>query len=186
MMKDQQVIYSLAYLHTILEAGEKGYAVAAINVKNRGLKILFKTFAQQRARFKEEIRAELQRLGTKMEPRASYRGMIHRGRMNIFATLIIETEGREKMILNEITLGERIAKKTYEQALKKDLPVDICSLLERQYKEVSDVVDQIELILGKNGKREMIFLYDSENDVEKIVQSLHHAGFPAEEIEKIN
>ncbi len=40
---------ALDYLYRIVEAGEKGYAVAAANVDNRGLKLLFKSYAQQRA-----------------------------------------------------------------------------------------------------------------------------------------
>ena len=185
-MADQQGINSLAYLHTMNEAGEKGYAVAAMNVKNLGLKILFKAFAQQRARFKDEIRVELQRLGVDITPRTSFRGMVHRGRMNIFATLIIEADGRERMVLREITFGEKVAKSTYEKALRKELPAETCKLLDRQYKEVCDTLEQIYLMLGRDGKRQMIFLYDSARDVEKIVKTLHQAGFPAEAIEKIS
>ena len=184
-MADQKLVNSLATLHTIVDAGEKGFAVAASNFKNRGLKVLFKAVAQQRARFKQEIRAEMRRLGSDVEPRTSFRGMVHRGRMNIFATLVIETEEREKMILSEILVGESVAKRTYEKMLKKDMPVEICQILERQYQEVLGVIDQVQLIHGRNGKRQVIFLYDSEKDVEKIIQTLSKAGFPAETVERI-
>jgi len=39
---------ALVYLYKIVEAGEKGYAVVASNVKNRALKILFQSYSQQR------------------------------------------------------------------------------------------------------------------------------------------
>lgn len=182
---EQSVVNSLAYLHTINDAGEKGYAVAALNCKNRGLKVLFKAFAQQRSKFKQEISAELERVGADFQPRTSFRGMVHRGRINIFATLIIETDGREKMILNEILLGETVAKKTYEKALQKILPATTRRLLEIQYVAVCAVIEQVRLIRGYEGKRQVIFLYDSEKDVEKILQSLKQAGFPAETAERI-
>ena len=168
MMTDRSVINSLANLHKILDAGEKGLAVSALNIKNRALKVLFKAVAQQRARFKQEIRTELQRLGADFEPANSFLGMVHRGRINIFSTLIIETDGREKMILSEILLGEAAALRTYEKTLKKDLPADIRQIIERQYAEVRLTVEQVRLIRGRNGNRQLVFLYDSEKDVEKI------------------
>jgi len=51
---------ALAYLYKYVEAGEKGYAVVASNVRNRALKILYRAYAQQRLTFKEEIFAEIQ------------------------------------------------------------------------------------------------------------------------------
>ena len=54
---------ALVYLYKYIEAGEKGYAVVASNVRNRALKILYRAYAQQRLKFKEEIFDEIQRLG---------------------------------------------------------------------------------------------------------------------------
>jgi uncharacterized protein (TIGR02284 family) len=184
-MTDQRIVKSLASLHAIVDASEKGYAVAALNLKNPGLKVLFKTFAQQRARFRQEIQDELKRLGAATQPRISFRGVVHRGRINIFATLIIEADEREKMVLSEVLLGESVAKKTYEKTLKKELPPETRAVLERQYRQVQAVVDQVHLLRGKNGKRQLVFLYDSEKDIEKIYGSLRQAGFPAETVERV-
>lgn len=55
--------HALVYLHKYVEAGEKGYAIVASNVRNGALRILYRAYAQQRLKFKEEIFDETQRLG---------------------------------------------------------------------------------------------------------------------------
>lgn len=70
---------ALASLYKIVEAGERGYAVVASNVNNRALKTLYKSYAQQRLRFKEEIFAEIQRLGGYARPTSNFLSIVHRG-----------------------------------------------------------------------------------------------------------
>jgi uncharacterized protein (TIGR02284 family) len=167
---------ALTDLYKIVEAGEKGYTVVASNVSNRALKVLFKTYSQQRLQFKEEIFAEIQRLGGDARPGSSVLGMIHRGRIDIFATLTIGAENVEKVLLKEVILGERVAIKAYENALKKELPPETRSMLERQFEALRKVVDQIRLLRGQNGKKLVLRLYDSRSDAEQALQSLKIAG----------
>ena len=166
----------LADLYKIVEAGEKGYAVVASNVSNRALKVLFKSHVQQRLNFKEEILAEIRRLGGDAEPGSSVLGMIHRGRIDIFATLTIGAENVEKVLLKEVMLGEGVAIRAYENALKKELPPETRSMLERQFEELRKVVDQIRMLRGHNGKRLVLRLFDSRSDAEQALQSLKRAG----------
>ena len=167
---------ALTDLYKIVEAGEKGYTVVASNVSNRALKVLFKTYSQQRLQFKEEIFAEIQRLGGDVRPGSSVLGMIHRGRIDIFATLTIGTENVEKVLLKEVMLGERVAIKAYENALKKEFPPETRSMLERQFEALRKVVDQIRLLRGQNGKKLVLRLYDSRSDAKQALQSLKIAG----------
>ena len=166
----------LADLYKIVEAGEKGYAVVASNVSNRALKVLFRSHLQQRLNFKEEILAEIRRLGGDAEPGSSVLGMIHRGRIDIFATLTIGAENVEKVLLKEVLLGEGVAIRAYENALKKELPPETRSMLERQFEELRKVVDQIRMLRGQNGKRLILRLFDSRSDAEQALDSLKRAG----------
>ena len=172
----------LADLYKIVEAGEKGYAVVASNVRNRALKVLFKSHVQQRLNFKEEILAEIRRLDGDAEPSSSVLGMIHRGRIDIFATLTIGAESVEKVLLKEVMLGERVAIRAYENALKKELPPETRAMLERQFEDLRRVVDQIQLLRGQNGKRLTMRLYDSRSDAEDALQSLKSAGISEDTI----
>ncbi|MDQ3004627.1 MAG: PA2169 family four-helix-bundle protein [Chloroflexota bacterium] len=166
----------LADLYKIVEAGEKGYAAVASNVSNRALKVLFKSHVQQRVNFKEEILAEIRRLGGDAEPGSSVLGMIHRGRIDIFATLTIGAENVEKVLLKEVMLGEGVAIRAYENTLKKELPPETRSMLERQFEDLRKVVDQVRLLRGQNGKRLVLRLFDSRSDAEQALQSLKRAG----------
>ncbi len=185
-MNSQRVVKALGYLYRIVEAGERGYAVAASNVSNRALKILFQTFAQQRARFKDELISEIQRLGGHAHMSSSFLGIVHRGRIDIFAALTIGAENVEKVVLKEVMIGERVALRAYENTLKKDLPSEPRQLVTRQFEEVRRVVDQVRLMRGRKGKQMEVRLYDSKADAEKAFQALKKAGIPGNEIEMEN
>ena len=174
---------ALSSLYKIVEASEKGYAVVASNVKNRALKILFQSYAQQRRKFKEEIFQEIRRLGgAETRPRDNILGVIHRGRIDIFATLTIGEENVEKVLLKEVRLGENVALRAYERTLKQDLPPETRALIDGQYQEVQRIVDQVRLLRGHAGKRLMLRLYDSRTDAEQAVQSLQQAGISEKDI----
>ena len=177
---------ALVNLYKIVEAGEKGYAVVAANVSNHALKILYKSYAQQRFQFKEEIFAEIQRLGGHARPRDNFLGLVHRGRIDIFAALTIGAENVEKVVLKELLLGETVAVKAYQKTLKKDLPPETREILGRHFDEVRNVVEQVRLLKGQNGKRLVLRLYDSKTDAEEALQSLKSAGFSEKAIEMEN
>src|SRR6266498_4363735 len=188
-MNSQRVVKALGYLYRIVEAGERGYAVAASNVSNRALKLLFQSFAQQRANFKDELAAEIQRLGDhahRSTSLSSFLGLVHRGRIDIFAALTIGAENVEKVVLKEVMIGERVALRAYEKTLKKDLPSEPRQLVTRQFEEVRRVVEQVRLMRGRKGKQMEVRLYDSKADAEKAFQALKKAGIPENEIEMEN
>jgi uncharacterized protein (TIGR02284 family) len=188
-MSNRQTLKALSSLYRIVEAGERGYAVAAANVDNRGLKLLFKSFAQQRANFKTEIFKMMQYLESHVRVPGSgltsILAMIHRGRIDIFAALTIGDENVEKVVLKEVVLGEGVALRAYENTLKKDLPPDVRELVAHQFNEVRQVVEQVNLMRGRDGKRLLIRLYDTETDANHAVQRLQEAGFHQEDIERV-
>jgi uncharacterized protein (TIGR02284 family) len=185
-MTNLQALKPLGYLFRIVEAGEKGYAVAAANVNNRGLKLILKSLAQQRANFKVEIFAEMQRLGSKTWPRSSVRGMLHRGRIDIFAALTIGDENRERVVLKEVMVGERVALKAYARTLKAKLPYETRDIVAAQFEQVKKDVDQIQSMLGRAGKRLVVRLYDNNTDATRAIHALTRADYPGAQIEKVS
>jgi uncharacterized protein (TIGR02284 family) len=174
---------ALVYLYKYVEAGEKGYAVVASNVRNRALKILYRAYAQQRLKFKEEIFDEIQRLGGHTRPRSNILGILHRGRIDIFTALTIGDESVENMLLKEILVGESAALRAYEKTLKADLPPETREMVERQFNEVRNIVEQARLMKGIDGKRLLIRMYDSTQAAEHARQALKDAGVSEEAIE---
>ena len=180
--KTQKVLHNL---YKILEAGEKGYATAATNVHRPGLKILFKRFAQQRSAFKNEVLSALHTLEGDKKPASSIPGMVHRGRVAIFAAMTIEKDKQEKVILKEIALGEGVAIRSYARALASDLPPQIHEMVERQSEAIRKAREQISLLYGKDGKKLVVHLYNTENDAGKAIQLIKETDTTAEVIQQI-
>lgn len=179
-------VKALKNLYKIVEAGERGFAVAATSVDNRGLKVTFKTFAQQRAQFKSELLDKIQRLGGDHRPRSSIRGLIHRGRIAIVASLTIGSENQEKVVLKEAVIGEEVAEKTYKKTLGGELSPELREIVERQFEEVRKVREQVHLMRGKGGKRLVVRLFNSEEDADRAVGALKESGFSQEAVERVS
>lgn len=188
-MSNRQTLKALSSLYRIVEAGEREYAVAAANVNNRGLKLLFKSFAQQRANFKNDIFNEMQHLNGHIHPPgngvSSVFAAIHRGRIDIFAAMTIGDENVEQVVLKEVMLGERVALRAYKNTLEKDLAPEIKKMVARQFEEVDQVVDQGQQMRGRDGKRLLVRLYNTEADAKRALQKLEEAGLAQESMEKI-
>jgi uncharacterized protein (TIGR02284 family) len=184
-IKNASLINSLSYLYTIVEASEKGYAVAASSVKNRAIKVLFKSLASKRAQYKEEIFTELQQLGRTSRPYSTILGAVHRGRIAIFAAMTIGEQNIEKVVLKEVALGERVARYTYKRILRRDLSEGTRSLLQKQYEEIREMVDQVQLMRGKNEKQLVIRLYDTEANADEAIRRLKASGYGVDTIKKV-
>ncbi len=175
----------IGHLCDILDAGERGYAVAAANVNNRALKMLFKTYAQQRARFKAELQEQAGQSSAGFHSPIEFMAMIHRGRINIFAAMTIGDLNRERVVLKEVLLGERAALRAYRRALDNGLPGPLQHLIRRQYSVIQETVGQVELMRGKAGKQVVVRLYDSDAEARRAAKALQDAGFEPASMEKI-
>src|SRR5215204_6332433 len=181
---DGSVIHTLGQLYKIVEAGERGYVGAAANVKNRAIKMLFKSYAQKRAEFKEELFAEIKRRGATERPSGSILATIHRGRVRIFAAMTIGEENIERVVLKEVLFGERIARRTYERILQRDLPEETRAMVQRQFDQVQRAMEQVQNMYGKNGKRLVMRMYDTKADADEAIHRLMLSEYPPESIKK--
>ncbi|RPJ43490.1 MAG: PA2169 family four-helix-bundle protein [Chloroflexi bacterium] len=183
-MTEQKVLRTLRGLYQIADAGEKGYATAASNMIVPALKILFKFYARQRLDFKNEILTELQRLGDESQPGVSIPGAVHRGRVAIFAGMS-DQDGQERVVLREVTRGERAAERAYQKALARDLPEQTREMVERQYREVSQAGAKVRCLRDDVQRRTAVRLAGSEQDTQQAVQTLVSAGIDPDEIETL-
>jgi uncharacterized protein (TIGR02284 family) len=182
-MADRRVTAKLNRLHRLCRAGERGFEVVAQNVSNRGLKLLLKSYAQQRVALAKELREEIQRLGGDNSDRRSVRGIIHRGRISIRLALTIGDQNVENIALGEAIHGENAVVNAYSRALSKDLPEETLAIIERQLTEIEDIRNQVNLLRGRSGKRLVVRLFDSELDTASAVQALEQADFQRSTIE---
>src|SRR6516162_5770950 len=83
--------------------GEEGYRTAARCVNNSDLKVLFTSYAEQRAHFAVELQAEVRRLGADPEKTGTLVGALHRGWTNL-KSIVVGAD--EAAIVAECERGE--------------------------------------------------------------------------------
>jgi uncharacterized protein (TIGR02284 family) len=175
---------TLERVYRIADAGEKGFATAGANMPSPALKMILKLYAQQRMNFKRQILDEMRRLGMDARPGVSVPGAIHRGRVAIFAGMAHST-AQEKIILKEAALGERVAVRTYQEALEIGLPVETRALLERQFGEVRRASQLVHCLRDDPERRSSIHLAGNDQDTQQVVRALVSQGMDPEQIETL-
>ena len=113
--------------------GEQGFRDAADGVKRADLKAVFNEYARQRTQFVNELQRHVTRLGGEAETSGSASGAMHRGWINLKSAI---TGKDDDAILNEAERGEDVAVKAYQKALEEDLPSDLRSVVEEQYRQI--------------------------------------------------
>jgi uncharacterized protein (TIGR02284 family) len=143
----------IAVLNDLVETckdGEKGFRTAALAVPNSELASLFLNYSEQRAGFADELQAEVRRLGGDPEESGTAIGTLHRGWIGLKAAVEGKDEGG---IIAEAERGEDHAVKQYREALEKDLPTPVRTIVEHHYIHVRDAHDHVRamerLVQGK-------------------------------------
>ncbi|MHC4492809.1 MAG: ferritin-like domain-containing protein [Planctomycetota bacterium] len=126
-MREGQWIAMLNRLIETCNDGSHGYETAAQTVHDLKLKQILRRLALERRAFLEELRQEVVRLGGKPINHGTLRGALHRGWMHTTSARASSAGG----VLKEIAFGERTSHKHYEDALRKELPADLKSLVPR-------------------------------------------------------
>ena len=121
--------------------GEQGFLTSADNAKDPELKALFRRRAEDCARGASELQALVAGMGEEPESSGSVAGALHRGWVNIKASVTAEDD---LAILEEVERGEDVAKASYRKALDSgDLSPDARAIVQKQYDGVLRNHDQV-------------------------------------------
>lgn len=120
--------------------GEEGFRTSAEKLQNTEFRRIFENFASQRSRYASELQSQVSRVGGTAETSGHASAALHRGWIDLKSAL---TGNDDHAILAEAERGEDVAVKAYRDAIAKDLPSDIRSLIESQYQEVQDTHNQV-------------------------------------------
>ncbi len=126
----KEAISALNDLIETCKDGANGFRTAAAAVKNTQAKTLFTSRVQVIEHAAQELQAEVRRLGGDPETTGTVAAKVHRGWIDLKAAV---TGKDEAAIITECERGEQVAVKNYEDARKKELPVAVRTLVERQY-----------------------------------------------------
>ncbi|MGY4535220.1 uncharacterized protein (TIGR02284 family) [Pseudomonas sp. TE3786] len=137
---------TISLLNNLIETskdGQKGFRECANDIENAELKGLFTQRSAECAAAAGELQQLVRSLGGDPETSSSATGTLHRGWVNLKSVL---TGHSEKAILNECERGEDVALKHYKEALEKDLPSNVRSILEKQRQGVQRNHDQVKAL----------------------------------------
>jgi uncharacterized protein (TIGR02284 family) len=144
-MDNNDVIATLNNLIETSRDGEEGFRTCAGGVKRSQLKQMFQQAASRCAQAVSELQAQVGALGGDPEGRGSVSGSLHRAWVDIKSTI---TGMDEAAVLAECERGEDVARNAYEDALSKDLPAGVRSMVERQYQGVRQHQDRVRQLRG--------------------------------------
>ena len=136
----KEVVSILNDLIETCKDGEDGFRTAAEHVKSADFRSLFSDYSAQRSKFSSELQIEVTRLGGEAQKSGSISAAAHRGWVDIKSAV---TGGDDAAILAECERGEDNAKKHYRDALAKDLPTEVRSMVERQARTVQETHDRV-------------------------------------------
>lgn len=134
------VISNLNYLIETCKDGQNGFQEAAESVQDSSLKTLFYEYSQQRAQFAGELQALVRDLGGDPENLGSVAASLHRRWIDVKSLIT----GKDDMaILNECERGEDVAKQVYQDAVRKNLPSNVASVVQKQAEAVKEAHDRV-------------------------------------------
>lgn len=124
---------------------EKGFAVAAADVRDPALKSLFERYASERAEHVRALQAAVERMGVVPVNGGTVRGTLHRGWME---TKRVVRGPADRFVLEECERGERQALATYDDAFVEcpldDLPPRVRALLIDQRAHIATAHAELE------------------------------------------
>ena len=139
-MDNDDIISTLNDLIETCKDGEEGFRQCAENAKETQLKSFFSNRAQSCATAASELQQLVRANGGDPETSSGLGGALHRRWVDIKSAI---TGHDDKAILKECERGEDVAVASYRRALEKNLPVEIRSVVEKQYQGVLQNHDQV-------------------------------------------
>jgi uncharacterized protein (TIGR02284 family) len=139
-MDNDDVVSTLNDLIETCKDGEQGFLTCAEDIKRPDLKSMFTRAASRCAEAARELQVEVTKFGGKPEKKGSMAGSAHRRWVDIKQAIMGKDDAA---VLAECERGEDVAKTSYQNALKKDLPPHIRAIVERQYQGVLEHHDTV-------------------------------------------
>jgi len=142
-MKNEQIVDVLNKLVVINNDRIEGYETAIKETDESDLQSIFRQFAATSRKCRQELVAEITKLGGKPEEGTKATGKFFRAWMDVKAAL---TAHDRKAILNSCEFGEDAAVDTYEKVLEddmKDLTPELQSLVRNQFQSIKSEHDKV-------------------------------------------
>jgi uncharacterized protein (TIGR02284 family) len=139
MTKDE-IVDTLNDLIQITEDSHEGYRKSAEDADEEDLKSLFNDFSAQRGAMVRDLQKHVAEQGGAPEASGTVLGGAHRFFVGLKSTVM----GRDRTaLLQEVERGENEAIRRYEQALDKELPTHLASVISQHLSRLQSDRDRI-------------------------------------------
>src|SRR4051812_18554496 len=139
MTKDE-IVDTLNDLIQITEDSHEGYRKSAEDADEEDLKSLFNDFSAQRGAMVRDLQKHVAEQGGAPEASGTVLGGAHRFFVGLKSTVM----GRDRTaLLQEVERGENEAIRRYEQALDKELPTHLASVISQHLSRLRSDRDRI-------------------------------------------
>lgn len=139
-MSGDEVVAALNILVEVNRDGKRGYETAADAIESSDYQALFLEYAAQRAQFADELSALIRQYGGNPTDNGDLAATFHRAWINIKSAV---TAGDDSAIMAECARGEEVAIRAYQDAMAKDLPDDVRTLVRHQFTDVKIAYERV-------------------------------------------
>lgn len=170
------------HLIQLCRQSERRILNTAEHIRNRGLKMVLKAYAQQRARFGDEFRTLLNTNHFAANTDEHTGGGFKRGWLDIKATLILARQDRQRMLLRDLVEEDTQVINQYVAALASKPAPLLNTLLEHQHQQLLLVHESLSAIARSDGQRQWVRLFDHIENAQNAIKTMVNAGVPSNHI----
>jgi uncharacterized protein (TIGR02284 family) len=177
-----QAVKTLNRLIEMCMESDKGFYKAAEQIKNRGLKLLVKSYAEQRAQFALQLQNLAHQLGGDAPEGREPVISVERGWLDVKAAMIIQRQFRQQALLKDVLQHEDKTIQAYTEALQSPLPGAVQTVIQQQYDRIRAIRSQVASLTGQTARKLVVRLFNGADTARRVVDELQQAGFTADEI----
>lgn len=160
---------------------QESYAYAAQHTRNRGLKLVLKSYAQERAQFQEQLRRfapESGSLGGESSGSA-----LGRGWASMRAWFTVRRQSRQRILMQKALQSDKAAITVYEDALRQQLPPDLMTLAREQLAAFYQAESRLTSFTApRRDGALLVRLYERPEQVTQVVSALEGAGVQRDQV----
>jgi uncharacterized protein (TIGR02284 family) len=183
MHSEQKTLsHTLALLSQACLNSQESYAYAAQHTRNRDLKLVLKSYAQERAHFCEQLRALVGEPAQEASKTAAGNAL-GRGWASMRAWFTIRRQSRQRLLMQKAVQSDKDAIALYEDAIRQQLPPEIDKLVRDQLSAFRRAEDRLMSFSAPRRDRALLVrLYEQPEQVEQVVSALEDAGVRRDQV----
>jgi hypothetical protein len=172
---------TLGHLSQACRNSQEAYAYAAQHTRNRGLKLVLKSDAQERAEFQDQLRTFTGDPSTVATHTTG--SALSRGWASMRAWFTIRRQSRQRLLMQKALQRDQEVIAAYSEALRTELPPDLTRLLQTQLVVVQRAERRVAALAApRRAGALLVRLYEHGAQADQVVSALEGAGVTRDQV----